>query len=91
MSAGQGKAVVMLLDLRHRHPPAENRVALLAVRSQLPAVNVGVAVLATLPHVGEHRLDVALRAGHRLVHATQRILRLIVVKLRNGANRMPGC
>ena len=90
MSASQGKAVVVLLDLRHRHLPAQHRMALLAVGSQLPAVNVGVAVLAPLADVGEHRFDMALCTGHGLMHATQRILRLIVVEFRNGANRTPG-
>ena len=49
--SGQREPVVMLLDLLDRHLPAAHRVALLAVRSQLPLVNVRVAVLAALSDV----------------------------------------
>lgn len=65
-------------------------MTLFAVGSQLPAVNVGMTVLTTLPHVGENGLDVALRAGYRLMHAAQRISCLIVIKFRNCADRTPG-
>jgi len=67
--SGKREAIVMLLDLIHRYLPASHRVALLAVRSQLPAVNVGMAILAALPDIRKHRLHMALHAGHRLVHA----------------------
>lgn len=52
-------------------------------------MNIGVAILASLPHVGEDRLDVALSAVHRHVHAAQRIPCLIVIEFRNCANRTP--
>lgn len=90
MGPSQRKAIVVLLDLCNRHLPAKYRMALFAVRSQLPAVDVGVAVLASLANVGEHWLDVALRAGYCLMHAAQRIPSLIVIEFRNGANRAPG-
>ena len=86
---GEREAIVMLLDLLDGDLPSANRVALLAIGSQLPLVNVGMAVLATLPHVGEHRLHVALDTGHRLVHAPQRVAGLIVIEFGNGANRLP--
>ena len=89
MSARQRKAVVVLLDLLDRHLPAAHGVALLAVRSQLTLVNIGMAVLAAVSDVGEHWFDVALNAGHRLVHAAQRIARLIVIEFRNRADRPP--
>ena len=69
--------------------PAADGVTLLAIRSQLPLVNVGMAILTVLPDIGENRLDVTLGAGYRLVQAAQRILRLIVIKFRNGADRPP--
>ena len=87
--SGKREAIVVMLDLVHRYLPASHRVALLAVGSQLPAVNVGMAVLAALPDIGKHRLHVALHAGHRLVHAAQWITSLIVVELRNCADRFP--
>jgi len=64
MRSGQGEAVVVLLDLLDGDLPSANRVALLAIRSQLPLVNVGMAILAALPHVGENRFHVALDAGY---------------------------
>lgn len=55
-------------------------------------MNVGVTILASLSDVAEYHLDVTLDAGHRLVHAAQRIARLIVIEFRNRANRSPpGC
>jgi hypothetical protein len=50
-----------------------------------------VTILAVLPYVGEHGLDVALRALHFFVHATQGILGLVVIELRNSADGTPGC
>ena len=67
--SGKREAIVMLLDLLHADLPSLNRVALLAVGSQLPPVNIGMAILAALPHIRKHRLHMALHAGHRLVHA----------------------
>lgn len=90
MGSGERETVVVLLNLLHRDLPAQNCVALLAVCSQLPPMDVGVAVLASLSHVGESRFDVALDAVYRPVHATQRIAGLIVIEFRNGANRLPG-
>jgi len=87
--AGQREPVVMLLDLLDGNLPATDRVALLAICPQLPLVNVRVAVLAALPHVGEYRLDVTLHAGHGLVHTAERVARLIMVEFGNGADRFP--
>jgi len=53
-------------------------------------MNIGMAVLASLPDVGEHRFHVTLRAGYRLVHAPKRVRRLIVIEFRNRADRPPG-
>lgn len=87
--SGQREPVVMLLDLLARNLPAADRVALFAIGSQLPPVNIRVAVLASLSDVGEHRLDVTLDAGDGLVHAAQRVSRLVVVKFRNRADGFP--
>ena len=65
----QREAVVMLLNLLDGDIPSTDRVALLAVRSQLPIVNVGVTILAVLSNVGENRPDVTFSATHRLMHA----------------------
>jgi hypothetical protein len=87
--SGQRKAVIVLLDLLNRNLPSPDRVAGLAIGSQLPLVNIGMAVLAALSHVTKHRFYVALSAGDGLVHAAQRIARPVVVEFWNGSNRLP--
>ena len=69
VSPSQREAVVMLLNLLNRDLPATDRMALLAVRSQLPLVNIGVTVLATLSDVSENQSDVTFSAAYRVVHA----------------------
>lgn len=87
--SSQREAVVMLLHLLHRDLPPTNGVTPFAVRSQLPLMNVGMAVLAALSDAGEHRLDVALRTRNRCVHSAQGIFRLIVVEFWNATDRSP--
>lgn len=86
----QRKAVVVLLHLLNGDLPSPDGVALLAIDSQLPLVNVGVTILATVSNVGKNRPDVTFRATHRLVHAAQRIFRLAVIEFRNTADWFPG-
>ena len=88
--AHQRKAVEVLLDVLHRHPPAPDVVALFAISSKLAAMNVGVAVGAFRARIAEHQVAVALAAGYAFVHAAQGKLGLIVIKLRYVANRLPG-
>ncbi len=80
----------MILYLLNRNLPSANRVTLLAIRSQLAPVDIRVTVLAALANIGEHRLYVALRARDRCVHAAQRVLRLVVVELRDSPYGLPG-
>ena len=87
---GQRKTIVVLLHLLNRDRPPPHCVALLAIGAELPLVNIGVAILAKVADVCEQQLDMALHAGHRLMHPAQRIPRLIVVELGNGADRPPG-
>lgn len=89
VSAGQGKAIVVLLHLLNRNCPAANRMALRAIRAQLPFMNIGVAVLAAQAYVREYRFHVTLDAGHGLVHAAQRIPCLVVIEFGDGADRLP--
>ena len=89
MRPGQRKAIVMLLYLPNGNLPSTHRVALLAICSQLPLVNVGVAILATLSNIGENRPDVTFSAVHRPVHAAQRIFRLVVIEFRSSADWLP--
>lgn len=52
-------------------------------------MNVRVTVLASLSDVAEYHLDVTLDAGYRLVHAAQRIARLIVIEFRDRTDGPP--
>jgi hypothetical protein len=83
------ESVVVLLHLLDRYLPSAHGVALLAVCSHLPLMNVGVAILAGFSDAGEDGLHVTLRASDRSVHTAQRILRLVMVEFRNTANRLP--
>jgi len=87
--SSQRKAVIMLLHLLDGDVPSAHGVALLAVGAELAFVNIGVAILAALPHIGENHLHVTLGAGHRLVHAAQGIAGVIVIELGDGANGTP--
>lgn len=79
----------MILHLLNGDVPALHRVTLRAIRPHLVLVHVGVAVLTILGHVRENRFDVALNALHLLVHASQRVIRFVVVEFRNGLDRPP--
>ena len=52
-------------------------------------MDVRVTVLAPLPYICENWLHVALDASDRLVHAAQRVSRLIVIEFRDGADGPP--
>ena len=87
--ASQRKAIVVILDGLDVHRPSLHVVTLLAIRSELSAVNVSMAFGALTADVGEDHLGVALRTGNTLVHAAQRVAGLVVIEFRNGANRFP--
>jgi hypothetical protein len=89
VGARQWEAVVVLFYILDRNLPSANRVALRAIRAQLALVNISMAVLALLTDVREDHFDVALGAGDGRVHAAQRIARLVMIELGNGADRPP--
>jgi len=87
--AKQREAILVILHLLYGNVPALDRVAQLAIRTHLPAVNIRVAVGAILSHVREDWLYVALNTRYFFVHAAQWIVRLVVIKLRHRADRTP--
>ena len=89
VSAGQGKAIVVLLDLLNRDCPSADAVALLAVHAELAFMNIGVAVLAAGADVAEHGLHVALRTDHILVQPAQRVTGSVVIEFGDRADRRP--
>jgi len=85
----QREAVHVILYLLDGNVPALYRVALLAVRPHLAAVDVLMAVGAILADIGEHRPDVTLHALHFLVHATKWVPCFVVVEFGYGTDRSP--
>jgi hypothetical protein len=89
MRSRQREAIVVLLDLLHRYLPPSNCVALFTIRSQLPLMDVCVAVLALLAHIRKDRLRVTLYAAHTLMHSAQWVPRPIVIKFGHCADWSP--
>ena len=89
VSSSEREAIIVILDLLYRDRPSSHGVALLTVGSQLPPVNIGVAILATLPDAAEYWLHVTLGAVHRLVHAAKGIPGLIVIELGDSTDWLP--
>lgn len=87
--AHQRKTVLVLFDLLNRDLPPLHRVALLTRCSELPLVDIGMAIRAFLTNIGKDGFGMALRAGHAGVHAAQREPRLIVVEFRYSSDRLP--
>ena len=87
--AEQREAVGVSLNLFDCNLPSVHGVALFAIGSKLALVDVGMAVGAFLTDVGEDWFDVALGAGDALVHATERIAGLAMIKLGDVADRFP--
>ena len=81
----------MLLHLLGVDFPAFDGVAILAFRSELTTMDVGMTVRAARADTGKHEIGVALGAGHFLVHAAQGIRRAVVIKFRNAADGLPTC
>ena len=67
MRPQQWETILVILHRLRRDIPALHGVTLLAVRTHLSAMNVGVAIGAILSDVGENRFGVALDALHFFV------------------------
>lgn len=89
MCSLQRESVLVVLNLLDGRLPASHGVTLLTARTELPLVNVRVAVGTLCPHIREYGLGMARHACYSLVHAAQRISRLIVIELGNTADRLP--
>jgi len=89
MGADEREAIFVSAYRLQRHIPADHAVALLATGAKLPAMNIGVTVRAPRAYVAEYQLGMALGAIHLGVHAAQGIAGLVMVELRNRADRFP--
>lgn len=83
------KAVIVTANLLHGDVPAGKGVALLAIGTELSAMDISVAIRAVFADVREHRLSVALDAFHFVVQAAQRVTCFAVIEFDVGAERSP--
>lgn len=81
MRTEERETVLMIPHLLDGSVPPADGMALRTVGAELAAMNVGVTVRASLAHVCEGRLNVALGAAHLLVHATQGVRGFVVIEL----------
>lgn len=81
----------MLPDLLGVVLPTLDDVTILTFRSELAAMDVRMAIRAARANAGKDEIRVAELAGHFFVHAAQRVVSPVVVKLRNAANGFPAC
>lgn len=83
------EAILVILHLLNRCVPSADGVALGTVRTKFAPVNVRMAVSAGFAHIRENRLNMTLRAANLLVHASERIVGLVVVEFKIAADRTP--
>jgi hypothetical protein len=91
--AEKREPVVVLLDGRDRHVPAPHRVTFLAIRAELPPVQIRMTVRAAGRRLREHQVHMASLARYVLVETKQRKSGLSgVIELRLSADWLPrGC
>lgn len=85
----QREAVFVSAYRLQGHVPPDHAVTLLAIRAELAAMNIGVAVRTLRAYVTEYRLGVALHAIDLRMHAPQGIAGRVVVEFRDRADRFP--
>jgi len=90
MRAEQREPILMRTDGVHAHAPARHRMALVAARPKLPAVDIGVAIRALRAGVGENQLRVTQPALNVLMQPAEAETGLaIVFELRHCAHGGP--
>jgi hypothetical protein len=69
MRSDQRETIFVCAHRLHGHIPTNNRVTLLAIRSELAAMNIGVAIRTLRAYVTEHGLGMTLDAINLRVHS----------------------
>lgn len=87
----QREPVIMLPDLLCLKFPALHRMTLLAIRSELPPMQIRVAIGAAGARFCEDEAGMALSAVDLHMHSAQRVGSAVVVEFRNTADRLPTC
>lgn len=80
MRSDQWKTVLVFVDVMNRDLPAIGVVAELALRSILPAMEIGMTVLALVGSVGEVEIRVAVATGDGGVAAAKGKSRLCMIE-----------
>jgi hypothetical protein len=68
--ADQREAILVVTNRRYRYLPTLDGMTRFAIRAELAAVNIRMAVRTFLSHVCKNEFHMALRALHFFVHAT---------------------
>jgi hypothetical protein len=89
MRSDQGEAIFVSAYGLQGYIPTDHAMALLAIRAELPPMNVGVAIGTLRAHVAEYRLCMALDAIDFGMHTPQGVAGRIVVEFRDRADRLP--
>jgi hypothetical protein len=89
VSAKKREAVLVILYLLNGNIPPTHGVALGAIGAEFSPVNISMTISTVFSGVRENRLHVALRALHFLVHASQRVVRVVMIELRMCPNGPP--
>lgn len=89
VSAQKRKTVLVLTNRMQRDVPAVYGMTLLALRSHLAAVNVGVTIGALVSHIGKNQACVALGTRNILMESAQWVTGLIVIKFGNITDWFP--
>jgi hypothetical protein len=90
MRTDERETILMRVDVLKRNLPPAHAVARIALGPVLPAMQVGVTILAIAAHLRKHWIEVALLAGNTRVQALQGIAGLVVIKLGFTAEGLPG-
>lgn len=89
--AQQWEAILVLLQFAGAHLPSVDGVAAFAIRAELVAMNVGVAIGTARAGVFKDKIRVALGAGNFRVRSTQRERSAVVIEFRQATNGLPTC
>ena len=89
MRADQRKPVLVILNVPVGNLPAFYGMAAFAIRAELAAMYISMAIGAMGAYILENQRGVALRAANVLVHTPQRIAGVVVIELGDGADRLP--
>lgn len=89
MRPDQREAIRVCAHCLQRHIPADYCVALLAIRAELPSMNISVTVGTLSAYIAEYQFGMTLNAIDLDVHAPKGIAGRIVIEFWNRADRFP--